>query len=175
MSARLTYLVRLLCVIFSAAFPMVFVAEASGAEAPVLLVVEGSAGAENDGVTAHFTMDDLRRLPSVSFETETIWFTGSQRFTGVPVAVLMRQLGVRKGMLKMIASDNFSRNISLSIAVENGAIIAYQRNGALMTVRNKGPLRLVYPFDDYPPLKRDELFSNAIWQLVRIVVKPDTN
>lgn len=143
------------------------------AGAPVLLEVEVSDQFGGDSFKLSFTMEDLQALPAVSFETETIWFTGSQHFTGVPLAALMQQVGVTDGVLEVSGSDDFTRQISMSAAAESGAIVAYERNGAPMTVRRKGPLRIVYPYDDFPPLKRDVLFTNTIWQLVRIVVKPE--
>ena len=143
------------------------------ADAPVLLEVEVADQSGGESLKLSFTMEDLQALPVVSFDTETIWFTGSQHFTGVPLAALMQQAGVTEGLLEVSGSDDFMRQISMQAAAESGAIVAYERNGVSMSVRRKGPLRIVYPYDDFPPLKRDVLFTNTIWQLVRIVVKPE--
>lgn len=167
--------VLLLRVMICVLTPAIVFAGTRNLEAPVLLVVEVPDQVGGDGLTVQFTIDDLQALPAVSFETETIWFTGSQRFTGVPLAALMQQVGITEGTIEASGSDDSIIELDMSTAAEAGAIIAYQRNGSPMSVRKKGPLRVVYPFDDFPPLKRDLLFDNTIWHLVRIVVKPNIN
>ncbi|OUS37569.1 hypothetical protein A9Q94_05725 [Rhodobacterales bacterium 56_14_T64] len=169
----MTVFVLLLRVMVFAMTPAIVFAGTSNLETPVLLVVEVPDQDGGDGLIAQFTMDDLQALPAVSFETETIWFTGSQRFTGVPLAAVMQQVGITEGTIEASGSDDFSIELHMPTATAAGAIIAYQRNGSPMSVRKKGPLRVVYPFDDFPPLKRDLLFDNTIWHLVRIVVKSD--
>lgn len=166
--------VLVLRVMVFALTPAIVFAGTSNLETPVLLVIEVPDQVGGDGLIVQFTMDDLQALPAVSFETETIWFTGSQRFTGVPLAAVMQQVGITDGTIEASGSDDFIIDLNLSTATAAGAIIAYQRNGSPMSVRNKGPLRVIYPFDDFPPLRRDLLFDNTIWHLVRIVVKPDT-
>ncbi len=168
----MTVFTFLLRVVIFALTPAIVFAGTRSLEAPVLLVVEVPE-IGGDGLTVQFTMDDLQALPAVSFETETIWFTGTQRFTGVPLAAVMQQVGITEGTIEASGSDDFTIELNMSLAAEAGAIIAYQRNGSPMSVRKKGPLRVLYPFDDFPPLKRDLLFDNTIWHLVRIVVKPD--
>jgi hypothetical protein len=39
-----------------------------------------------------------------------------------------------------------------------------------MSVRDKGPLWVVYPFDDVPAYQSETIYSRSIWQLDRIEV-----
>lgn len=127
-----------------------------------------------DGQTepaAQYTIEDLRALEPVTFETETIWTTGPQQFTGVPLAVLMQQMGVSGGQLVAHAVNDYSVEIPVSDAVEGGPIVAFERNGAEMSLRNKGPLWVVYPYDSNPDYRTEEVYSRSIWQLDRIVIR----
>jgi len=45
-------------------------------------------------------------------------------------------------------------------------MIAYRHNGSPMSIRKLGPLRIMFPFDDYPELLTPKNESNALWQLV---------
>ncbi|KIC11146.1 oxidoreductase [Leisingera sp. ANG-M1] len=135
---------------------------------PVLLSVrlaDGGAPAEQ------YTIDDLRSLAPVTFETETIWTSGPQQFTGVPLAVLMERMGVSSGQLEAHAVNDYSVQIPVSDAVAGGPIVAYERNGAEMSLRNKGPLWVVYPYDSNPAYRTEEVYSRSIWQLDRIVIR----
>ena len=55
-------------------------------------------------------------------------------------------------------------------AVTDGPIIAYSMDGAQMSVRDKGPLWVIYPFDSSPEYRTAVIFSRSIWQLDRIEV-----
>lgn len=141
----------------------------AGEEPKVLLSVRMDGAAEP---SAQYTIADLRALDPVTFETETIWTTGPQQFTGVPLAVLMERMGVSGGQLVAHAVNNYSVEIPVSDAVEGGPIVAFERNGAEMSLRNKGPLWVVYPYDSNPDYRTEEVYSRSIWQLDRIVIRP---
>lgn len=141
----------------------------AGEEPRVLLSVRMDGAAEP---SAQYTIEDLRALDPVTFETETIWTTGPQQFTGVPLAVLMARMGVSGGLMVAHAVNDYSVDIPVSDAVEGGPIVAFERNGAEMSLRNKGPLWVVYPYDSNPAYRTEEVYSRSIWQLDRIVIQP---
>ncbi|CUH88974.1 Oxidoreductase molybdopterin binding domain protein [Phaeobacter sp. CECT 5382] len=128
----------------------------------ILLTIEVVAEA---GLTQKFTLSQLRAMGAESFETETIWTTGVQRFTGVPLVDLIAPLEVKQGVLQARAVNDYMIEIPLSDAVEGGPIIAYERNGKTMPLRSKGPLWLVYPYDSNPAYKTEAIYSRSIWQL----------
>ncbi|MEX0302956.1 MAG: molybdopterin-dependent oxidoreductase [Leisingera sp.] len=152
-----------------AIFAVCAAAVSASEDAPVLLSVRIADG---EAPAAQYTIEDLRALAPVTFETETIWTSGPQQFTGVPLAVLMERMGVSSGRLVAHAVNDYSVEIPVSDAVEGGPIVAYERNGAEMSLRNKGPLWVVYPYDSNPAYRTEEIYSRSIWQLDRILVRP---
>ncbi len=153
-----------------AVMPVMGFATDPNTDAPVLLQVEVQATAGS----TQFNLADLQAFPPVSFETETIWTEGVQRFTGVSLLALLRQLDITEGMLELQAVNDYVVEFPVSWAADDGPIIAYQRNGALMSMREKGPLWIIFPYDSNPAYKTEEIFSKSVWQLVRIVVKPES-
>ena len=133
---------------------------------PVILTVSGL------GEDIEYTLADLRAIGSETFETSTIWSEGVQSFTGVPLYLLLEELGITGGRLLARAINDYAVEIPLSDGVEGGPIIAYLVNGEEMSVRNKGPLWLVYPFDLNPEYRSEVIYSRSIWQLDRIEVLP---
>lgn len=119
-----------------------------------------------------YTIEDLRSLEEQTFRTETIWSSGLQEFKGVPLKALLDDLGVSQGWLTARAINDYAVDVPVSDAVENGPIIAYERNGTPMSVRDKGPLWLVYPFDSNPDYRTEVIYSRSIWQLDRLEVLP---
>ncbi|MEM6713142.1 MAG: molybdopterin-dependent oxidoreductase [Pseudomonadota bacterium] len=135
-----------------------------------VLTVSGAVAASDSGETWTFDMDDLTAMPSESFETNTIWTEGVQTFEGVSLSVLLEFVGADGAELNAVALNDYAVSIPTKDAVEGGPIIAYSQNGAEMSVRNKGPLWIVYPYDGNETYKSEEYYSRSIWQLDRIEV-----
>ena len=111
---------------------------------------------------------DLSKLTVTSFDTSTIWTDGIHTFTGVSVKTLIDLIGVTNGMLRATAINNYAIEIPVSDAVTEGPIIAYLMDGKEMSVRDKGPLWVVYPYDSNPNYRSEVVYSRSIWQLDRI-------
>lgn len=135
----------------------------------VLLTVEVEG---NSYATQRFTLSELRKLEAVSFETETIWTDGVQQFTGVSLHHLVSQFGASVGVLHARAVNDYEVQIPLSDAIEGGPMIAYERNGKEMSLRSKGPLWIVYPYDSNPTYRTEAIYSRSIWQLDNIRIGP---
>jgi hypothetical protein len=151
-------------------------ASADGLEAPtgdVLLSVRGAIAHHNEGDTALFDREMLEALGSESFETTTIWTEGVQSFTGVPLHALIDAVGADGETLRAIALNDYAVEIPVSDAEERGGpIVAYLQNGEPMSVREKGPLWIVYPYDARTTYQTEQIYARSIWQLVSLEVLP---
>jgi len=136
----------------------------------VLLTVSGAVPVTNVGETAQFDLAILKSLDEESFTTTTPWTDGQQSFTGVSLKALLDRLEVREGNLSATAINDYAVNIPVSDAVEGGPMIAYLRNGEAMSVRDNGPLWIVYPYDATVDYQAEVIYTRSIWQLDRIVV-----
>lgn len=134
----------------------------------VLLIVSGKIGAANVGETAMFDREMLENLPIRSFTTSTNWTEGEVRFSGPSLRGLIERLGITAGRLRATAINDYEILLPVSDAVDPGPILALEMNGAAMSVRDKGPLWIVYPYDSNPAWRSEEVFARSIWQLERI-------
>ena len=135
-----------------------------------VLTVSGAVAASDNGETWTFDMADLMAMPSEAFETTTIWTEGVQSFEGGSLHFLLDHVGANGAELSAVALNDYAVSIPTADAVEGGPMIAYSQNGAEMSVRNKGPLWIVYPYDVNEDYKSEEYYSRSIWQLDRIEV-----
>ena len=122
----------------------------------------------HDGGTSEFDIAALEALGAEEFSTTTIWTEGEQTFTGVSLLALLAEAGISDGTLKATAINDYAVEIPVSDAVVGGPIVAYFLNGEPMSVRDKGPLWIVYPFDADPHYQTEVIYSRSIWQLDRI-------
>ena len=144
---------------------------ADGLAAPtgeILLTVTGDFPVKNQDDTAAFDAEMLKAIGEVSFETTTPWTEGAQTFTGVPLHALLDELQITEGMLKATAINDYAIEIPVSDAVEGGPILAYLQNGEPMSVREKGPLWVVYPYDAKPEYQSEVIYARSIWQVKRM-------
>ncbi|MCU0832783.1 MAG: molybdopterin-dependent oxidoreductase, partial [Rhizobiaceae bacterium] len=111
------------------------------------------------------TMADLMAMPVSSITTTTPWHDGEQRFEGVALSHLMETVGASAQTLRVEALNEYVTELPFSDFADHGPILAYRLNGKEMSVSQKGPLFIIYGFDDKPELNSELFFSRAAWQV----------
>jgi hypothetical protein len=124
----------------------------------------------HNGETRTFDRPALEALGTETIETTTIWTEGTQVFEGVSLARLAQEVDAQDGKLLATAINDYTVEIPLSDAVEGGPILAITMNGNEMSLRDKGPLWVVYPYDANADYRTEVIYSRSIWQLDRIEV-----
>lgn len=127
---------------------------------------------DGDSGTHHIelTLEDLQALPATQFATTTIWTSGPQVFSGVWLSTLLEQLEITDGVIELQAINDYRVSLPVEQIEPRGALLAYRRNGDVMTARENGPLWLVYNYDSDPEYRSETYYSRSIWQLDRISV-----
>ncbi|HZH09502.1 MAG TPA: molybdopterin-dependent oxidoreductase [Microvirga sp.] len=136
-----------------------------------ILTVSGNISATNEGDTAIFDRAMLEALGTISFETETPWYSEPVTFEGVPLAKLMQYVGAKGEHIVVTALNDYSSDIPFADIMKYNVILAMKQNGQYMSVRDKGPLFIVYPFDSDPQLKHQTYYGRSVWQVSKITVK----
>ena len=138
----------------------------------VILTLSGTSPSDGHQISATFDLAALKALPKTRFTTTTMWTEGPQQFDGVLLKDLLDLQGVTQGTLQAAAINDYVIEIPVTDAVTGGPIIAYALNGAPMSVRDKGPLWIVYPYDQNTQYQSEVVYSRSIWQLNRLTVGP---
>jgi hypothetical protein len=138
----------------------------------VILTVSGILDHDGQPSTIMFDLPTLQALPQVQFETNTMWTDGVQKFQGFDLRLFLESLNVTSGTLIATAINDYRIEIPIAEIEQGGPMIAYLRNGQPMAVRDKGPLWLVYPYDQFAKYRTEVVFSRSIWQLNRLEISP---
>lgn len=147
------------------------VAAAEGLPGPrqeVVLTVAGDIGVTNGAEGASFDLAMLEAMDPVEIETTTIWTEGPQVFRGVPLARLVTEVQAKGTVILASALNDYSVEIPLGDAVEGGPILAFEQNGKMLSVRDKGPLWLIYPYDTKTEYQTEVVYARSIWQVARM-------
>ena len=73
-------------------------------------------------------------------------------------------------MLYAVALNNYKVEIPIDDASRYAVLLATRLDGEPMSVRDKGPLLVIYPFDAHPELRSAVYYSRSAWQLRSIEV-----
>jgi hypothetical protein len=138
---------------------------------PVVLKINGKIGVKNTAGGAVFDDALLDELPQKSFVTETPWTKGRVKFTGPLLSDVLKAVNASGTNIKAIALNDYKVNIPVEDASKYGVILARQMDGKMLAIRDKGPLFVMYPFEQFPELKTSVYFSRCIWQLQSIFVE----
>ena len=138
----------------------------------VLLTVRGAVANSNDHGAASFDLALLRALPQHSFKTKTPWYAQPRKFSGVLLRDLLAAVGAAPDAgLNAVALNDYRVAIPGSDITQHDTMLAYLLDDQPMSVRQKGPLVIIYPFDERPELRTAVHYSRAIWQLRSLEVK----
>lgn len=139
---------RILRLIATATTLLLFVlASPVRAEGTILTVSGKVAG----GTAVNFTLSDLEALDRAEIVTTTPWHDGEVSFEGVAMSELMEAVGAHGTTAFVVALNNYSTETSLSDFAEFEVVLAYRKDGREMAIADKGPLFIVYPYDDGHP------------------------
>jgi hypothetical protein len=136
-----------------------------------ILTVSGKISQTNKDASAQFDRAMLEALGVTSFSTTTPWYKEPVTFEGVLLAKLMDAVGASGDRIIAIALNDYSAEVPMEDVRKFGVLLALKRDGEYMTVRDKGPLFIIYPFDSNPDLKAQKYYSRSVWQVARIEVK----
>jgi hypothetical protein len=140
-------------------------------EGQVLLRVTGLIDVTNDGEAATFDRAMLYALPQHRLETYTDWTDGLQTFEGPLLADVLERVGARGDAIRAIALNDYAAEIPVTDLEMYPILLALRRNGKAMTVREKGPIWIIYPNPDPDRRHPGRQNHKSVWQLSRLHVQ----
>ena len=91
-------------------------------------------------------------------------------FSGPLLRSVLDAAGARGSKIKVIALNDYAADLPMEDAMSIDTMLATRMDGILMSVRDKGPLFLLYPFDKDKSLINEKYFSRSVWQIRAIEV-----
>lgn len=143
----------------------------------VLLTVTGLIGRHNgngpDGQRlARFDRAMLEQLGIAEVVTATPWHAKVMRFEGVSLHAVLDAVEARGDTLQASALNDYAAQIPVADSRRYNVILAMKADGQPLTLRNKGPLFIIYPYDSDRALQTDSVYIRSVWQLNRLDVRP---
>lgn len=137
---------------------------------PVLLTVTGLDRASHPGGQIELDVGRLEALGTTEVETSSIWTEGVHLYRGVALRTLADHLGMTTQTFRLHALNDYAVEFPIAEMTAEVPVLAFEMDGAPMSVREKGPVWLIYPYDLDADYRTDTVYSRSIWQLDRIDV-----
>jgi len=135
------------------------------ATAETLLTVVAADGA--NPVT--FSRAYLEAIGQAEILTANEFVDGKKTFRGPLVHDVLAASGAgTASMLRLTAANDYQVEFEVAEARKYEAILAMTMDGKRLSLRDKGPIWVIYPMSDYAELRDPVYNSRLIWQLVKI-------
>ena len=125
----------------------------------------------SDGAVVILTEDDLLAMEQFTVRTENEFVDGLAEFTGPlarDVIALLTETEIES--LKLTAVNDYAVEVPMSDILDYDVIFAMAQNGIRFSVRDKGPIWVIYPMSDNIELQDRVYNDRLIWQLVKVDV-----
>lgn len=150
--------------------------EANSCEIPVpkgevILVIDGMINVCNEGSGLRLDREMIEALPAREVRTENPWEDGKVAYQGVLMRDLLTFAKANGGTAVVSALNDYRADIPVDDINKYDVILAVRRGGEYLSVRDKGPLFVVFPFSDVPGLASETRYAQSVWQVNRITLK----
>lgn len=117
---------------------------------------------------------DMATLESMGLQEVTVndpWEEKEVTYSGVTMADLLQVVGVSDGATELFvtATDGYALPIPLSELQDGSVLLATRSDGQQIPADNKGPTRIIFPYDTYPNQDLAQAFS--VWSVDTMEVR----
>lgn len=151
--------------------PNAFAKDLPEPEGPVILTVSGKIAHVTDGKIAEFDRQLLEELGTSTIRTTTPWHDGITTFEGVSAQRLMDHVGADGNVVVATALNQYQAEIPLSDFRDKGVLLALKAEGEYLSIRDKGPIFIIYPFDQDETLRNEMHYARSVWQVKAFEIK----
>ena len=137
---------------------------------PVVLTVFSRLRDGRPGNPVQFDMAMLERLPQTAYSTRTPWYGQACKFSGPLLRDVLSCAGLRGSQLRLEALNAYRVDIPFDDVLQHDVLLARLLDDKPMAVRDKGPLFVIYPFEQHAALRNAVYHSRCVWQLRSIEV-----
>lgn len=137
-----------------------------------ILTITGMIANTNASGSAMFDAAMLASLPRQKITTGTPWYDQPRTFEGPLLRDVLAAVGASGKVLRVEALNDYASDVPFADALAYDVVIADRIDGVPIPVRERGPLFIIYPFDQVPALKTEQYYQRSVWQVKAIEVQP---
>ena len=138
---------------------------------PVILTVTGNIEGVGSRPVVKLDRAMLESFGVTTLRTSTAWTAGESEFEGVLARDLLEAVSAEGTMVVATALNDYVASIPLRELYDYPVLLAFKMDGRDLELRDKGPIWIVYPRDQYEELKNSMIDKNWVWQLSELEIR----
>ena len=123
---------------------------------------------------SRLNLAQLDALPQTTLTLElpeTLGIQGTHSWQGVSLGELLKLSGSTGQSVRLQALNGYYVTLPVSDIERYNPLLAYRRAGNNLTIREKGPFILIYPFNEFKTLNQQLYINRSIWQVHEIYIE----
>lgn len=138
-----------------------------------VFTVSGNFTAKNAGATLALDLPTLEKFGLVKYKVNDPWLNANNEYTGVLVSDFLQTIGASPDAqtLHLVAIDDYTVELKISDLKKWPILLATQTNGKYMSIADKGPTRIIFPYDISPDLDKAAYKDFWVWSIKSMEVR----
>lgn len=121
---------------------------------------------------AELSMSDLDAMDQTTYVTANAFLESPAKFSGPLLRDVLALYNLTvSDEITITALNDYSIQIPFSDALDHEVILATKLDDKVMSVRDKGPIWLMYPVSKKPEIDNTIYESRMIWQMISITLQ----
>jgi hypothetical protein len=137
----------------------------------ILFTIHGLIDPSIAGKRAEIGRDTLEKIGFKSLTTRTFYSKKRYQFSGVLMRDLLDHVGAKGKILEITALDDYRITVPIEDYYKYDVLLATMEEGKTLTIRKRGPARIIYPIEKHEELSDKKYASRYIWQIKSMNVK----
>lgn len=117
------------------------------------------------------SLDSLPQTTRTLELPESLGMKGRHSWQGVSLNELIKLSGRSAESVRVVALNGYYASVPLNDLKNYDPIVAYRRDGKTLSIREKGPIILIYPFDKFKVLNQQTYINRSVWQVNEIHIE----
>lgn len=120
-----------------------------------------------------YSLEQLDSLEQTTYVTKNPFIDGTSEFSGPLARVVLADAGQdmpKDAQLTVMAINDYKIDLPVSEILDFDVMLATRRDGETMSLREKGPIWIMYPISDNAELEDEAINSRLVWQLKSIQI-----
>lgn len=141
------------------------------AKSATVLTLTGNVSAADKTGLVEFDMAALKALDQQTFTTATPWDARPVKFSGPLLRDVLAAASAKGTQLSAVAVNDYSVNVPMDDATKLDPILAIAVDDKEIPSRTRGPVFLIYSFNNIPSKDHAIYKYRSIWQVKTIKVQ----
>nr|WP_319390265.1 molybdopterin-dependent oxidoreductase [uncultured Cohaesibacter sp.] len=149
----------------------VYADELSWPQRDVILTITGKLDNHNANGAVLLDRPMIEKIGLRELHTRTIYSSTPHLWRGVLMRDLLDYVGSKGELVEFRALDGYSVTIPIKDFYDHDVLLALRQNGKDLSIRRRGPTRLIYPRDLDASLLDPKYAARSVWQIEKMIVK----